>query len=129
MSIDFEIFDIFSATPQQVYDAWLDSEGHSKMTGGAAEASAEVGGEFTAWDGYIWGKNLELEPGKRILQSWRTQEFQESEPDSELEIILEAAPEVTKLTLKHTGLPEHGMQYKDGWVEHYFEPMKAYFRG
>ena len=69
MSINFEISDVFSATLQQVCDAWLASEGHSKMTGGAAEASAEVGGELTAWDGYIWGKNLELEPGKRILKS------------------------------------------------------------
>ncbi len=129
MSIEFEISDIFSATPEQVYDAWLDSEGHSKMTGGAAEASAQVGGEFSAWDGYISGKNLELEPGKRILQSWRTQEFQESDADSELEITLKGVPEGTKLTLKHTKLPEHGMQYKDGWGEHYFEPMKAYFQG
>ena len=129
MSIEFEISDIFSAQPEQVYDAWLDSGGHSKMTGGVAEASAEAGGEFTAWDGYISGKNLELEPGKRILQSWRTQEFENSEADSELEIVLEGVPEGPRLCLKHTKLPDHGMQYKDGWVEHYFEPMKAYFRG
>ena len=129
MSIEFEIFDVFSAAPQQIYDAWLDSEGHSHMTGGAADASAEVGGEFSAWDGYISGKNLELEPGKRILQSWRTQQFSESDADSELEIVLEGVPEGTKLTLKHTKLPDHGMQYKDGWVEHYFDPMKAYFKG
>ena len=94
-----------------------------------ADASAEVGGEFSAWDGYISGKNLELEPGKRILQSWRTQQFSESDADSELEIVLEGVPEGTKLTLKHTKLPDHGMQYKDGWVEHYFDPMKAYFKG
>jgi uncharacterized protein YndB with AHSA1/START domain len=129
MSIEFEIFDVFSAAPQQVYDAWLDSEGHSQLTGGAAEASAEVGGEFGAWDGYISGKNLELEPGKRILQSWRTQEISDSEADSELEVLLENVPEGTRLTLKHTKLPDHGMQYKDGWVEHYFEPKKAYFKG
>jgi uncharacterized protein YndB with AHSA1/START domain len=129
MSIEFEISDVFSAPPQQVYDAWLESEGHSKMTGGTAEASSEVGGEFNAWDGYISGKNLGLEPGKRILQSWRTQEFENSEADSELEIVLEGVPEGTRLCLKHTKLPDHGMQYKDGWVEHYFEPMKAYFKG
>jgi activator of HSP90 ATPase len=99
------------------------------MTGGAAEASAEVGGEFTAWDGYIWGKNLELEPGKRILQSWRTQDFETSDADSKLEIVLEAVPQGTKLTLKHTNIPDAGTGYKDGWVEYYFEPMKAYFRG
>jgi len=69
MSINFEISDVFSVLLLQVCNAWLASEGHSKMTGGAAQASAGVGGEFTAWDGYIWGKNLELEPGKRIPKS------------------------------------------------------------
>jgi len=24
-------------------------------------------------------------------------------------------------------LPEDGMRYKQGWVDYYFEPMKAYF--
>ncbi len=33
MSVEFEISEVFSATPEQVYDAWLDSEGHSEMTG------------------------------------------------------------------------------------------------
>jgi uncharacterized protein YndB with AHSA1/START domain len=127
MSVEFEISDLFPASPQVVYDTWLDSAGHAAMTGFPASIKGETGNEFVVGDGYITGMNLELIPGKLIRQSWRTQEFDESDDDSELTITLELEETGTRLTLKHTNLPDHGMQYKDGWVEHYFEPMKAYF--
>jgi hypothetical protein len=44
-----------------------------------------------------------------------------------LEINLEATDNGTLLTLRHSILPEHGEQYKQGWVEAYFEPMLNYF--
>jgi activator of HSP90 ATPase len=97
------------------------------MTGSPASVSDVVGEEFDAWDGYIHGKNLELEPHKRIVQSWRTSEFEANEADSRLEITLEPAGEQTRLTLHHSGLPPHGGQYEEGWKESYFEPMKEYF--
>jgi activator of HSP90 ATPase len=59
-----------------------------------------------------------------IRQSWRTQQF----ADSELEITLEPEGTGTRLILKHTNLTGDGTHYKTGWVEHYFEPMKAYFQ-
>ncbi len=127
MSVEFEVSESFPASPQAVYDTWLDSDGHAAMTGHPAEASAVVEAEFMAGGGYIHGKNLELMPGKLIRQSWRTQEFDASDPDSELEITLEAEGTGTRLTLKHTNLPDHGMRYKQGWVEHYFAPMKTHF--
>jgi len=127
MSLEFEVSEEISASPQEIFDAWLDSEGHSKMTGGAAEASPEVGAEFQAWDGYIQGKNLKLEPGRRILQSWRTSNFEASDPDSEIEILLEPTEAGTKVILRHTKLPTHGTQYQQGWIDHYFVPMKQYF--
>jgi len=97
------------------------------MTGGKAKVSAKVGESFQAWDGYITGKNLILEPGKRIVQSWRTSEFKDSEEDSQIELSLEPVKEGTKLTLRHTNLPANGEQYEQGWVDNYFAPMKAYF--
>lgn len=127
MSLEFEVSEEISASPQVIFDAWLDSEGHSNMTGGAAEASSEVGAEFQAWDGYIQGRNLELEPGRRIVQSWRTSNFEASDPDSEIEILLEPTDGGTKVTLRHTKLPPHGTQYQQGWIDHYFVPMKQYF--
>jgi uncharacterized protein YndB with AHSA1/START domain len=127
MPAEFTVSAIIPATPAQVYHAWLSSDEHSRMTGSPASVSDLVGGEFDAWDGYIHGKNLELIPDRRIVQSWRTSEFSDTEPDSRIEVSLEPDGKQTRLTLKHTGLPPHGDQYEQGWVESYFEPMKEYF--
>ena len=89
MSIAFEISDNIPASPTTLYHAWLDSEEHSKMTGSRAQVSSQLGGTFEAWDGYIQGTNLELEPGQRILQHWRTSEFSDEEEDSLLEVLFE----------------------------------------
>ena len=52
------------ATPVQVYVAYINAKKHSDFTGGKATCDPKVGGKFTAWDGYIIGKNLELIQGK-----------------------------------------------------------------
>ena len=82
---------------------------------------------FKAWEGYITGKNIELEPYARIVQSWRSSNFEDSESDSQIEVLLSENGEETTLTLKHTNVPESGEHYKDGWNKHYFEPMQHYF--
>ncbi len=127
MTIEFEVSAIIPASPEDVYNDWLDSDGHSGMTGSPANVSNEPNAPFEAWDGYITGINLELEPGKRILQSWRTSEFESFEADSRLEITFESAEGGTQVTIRHSNLPPHGMQYKQGWVDAYFEPMKKYY--
>ena len=127
MVIEFEVSAHMPAPPEDVYNAWLDSKRHSAMTGAPAEVSDSEGGAFKAWDGYIQGRNLALTPGRRILQAWRTTEFEAEDQDSLLEIQFEQADTGTLITLRHTDLPNHGMQYKQGWVDAYFEPMRAYF--
>jgi len=130
MASEFAVATDIAKSPKVLYDAWLDSDGHSKMTGSPAEVSAELEGQFKAWDGYIWGENLELDPGKRIVQSWRTSQFDDSEEDSQIEVSFEANEMGgTRITLRHTKLPAHGAQYEQGWHESYFEPMKQYFEG
>ena len=125
--MQFTIKTTFAVPASKIYKAWLSSEGHSAMTGGEASISDQVGDEFTAWDGYILGKNLELSPHSRILQSWRTTEFTVDEADSLVEILLEETDGQTEVTLIHTNLPAHGEQYRKGWDDHYFQPMKGYF--
>jgi uncharacterized protein YndB with AHSA1/START domain len=127
MKMNFEVSDVIPANPALVYSAWLNSEEHALMTGAFASVSAIVGEPFEAWDGYIQGKNLELDPPKRILQSWRTSEFAEDEEDSRLEILFEPEGTGTRVTIHHSNLPSPGMQYKQGWIDSYFEPMKIYF--
>lgn len=124
----FTISTLIPATPEQIYAAWLSSEGHSQMTGEQAEVQGGTGGVFAAWDGYIRGKTLQLEHPYRIVQAWRTSEFPEESPDSRVEILLEGIAEGTKLTLVHTNIPAgQAAGYKQGWEDFYFTPMRAYF--
>ncbi len=125
--MEFTLKTTINATQKEVYQTWLSSEGHSKMTGAEATISDQTGAQFSAWDGYIEGKNLKLEPYKRILQSWRTTQFEDQEEDSQIEILLKEQDGNTELTLIHTQLPESGEHYKKGWENHYFQPMKEYF--
>jgi activator of HSP90 ATPase len=128
MPFSFTLTDTIPAKPEQIYQAWLDSRGHTAMTGSAAEAAATEGAPFTAWGGYISGRNLTLESGRRIVQAWRTTRFTPADPDSQIELLLEPVPEGTKLTLHHTNVPDgHAGYQAGGWQEHYFEPMKRYF--
>lgn len=127
--IEFTVTETIPASAAEIYQAWLSSDGHTSMTGGEANCSDEVGGEFDAWDGYISGENLELEQDQRIVQSWRTSQFDDSELDSQIEITLETVEAGTKVTLHHTSVPDGGGHYRGGWQDHYFDPMKEYFGG
>lgn len=123
----FTLTTIINATPKMVYEAWLSSDKHTAMTGGIAVVSDLVGENFTAWDGYIEGKNLELIPYNKIVQSWRTAQFEDNEVDSQIELLLSKKDGETELTLIHTNVPESGEHYIKGWDQSYFQPMKTYF--
>jgi hypothetical protein len=98
------------------------------MTGGKATQSDRVGDMVSAWDDYITGQNVELVPGQRIVQTWRTTQFTDEHPDSTITVTLATIPGGTRLTLEHANVPDDQTGYEqDGWREHYFEPMQRYF--
>lgn len=119
----------FPVTPDRLYSAWLDSQEHTRFTGDTARVDPMVGGRFSAWSGYITGETLELDPPRRIVQSWRNSEFPDGASDSRIELSFEPEGEGTRLTIVHTGIPEgQADQCEDGWIDYYFEPMQRYFR-
>lgn len=119
----------FNVSAEEIFKAWLDSDRHSAMTGGEAICSAAEGDAFSAWDGYISGTNKTLTPHKKIVQNWRTTEFRESDPDSELTLEISEMETGCLLILTQKNIPEGQSDYEKGWIEHYFEPMKLYFEG
>ena len=128
MKNEFTLVVTINAKAEKFYEAYLSSEGHTALTGSPARVDGTVDGDFTAWDGYIQGMFLELEKNKRIVQAWRPAEFPEEAEDSIVEILLEEDHGKTKLTLNHTNIPEgQADDYKTGWEDFYFKPMREYF--
>lgn len=124
----FKISARFPISARELYQAWLNSKQHAGFTGAGAKIVPQVGGKFTAWDGYIWGKTLELTPYNRIVQAWRTTDFPDGCGNSIVEITLDEVDGGTKLIIEHSAIPEgQGEEYKEGWRQFYFKPMKAYF--
>jgi activator of HSP90 ATPase len=112
----FILSEVITAKPGEIYEAWLSSAGHTAMTGSPAKVDGKVGGQFSAWDGYIFGKTLELTLNQRIVQAWRTTEFPDEAADSHLEVLLEEVVDGTRITLTHRDMPEDQVDsYRQGW--------------
>jgi activator of HSP90 ATPase len=128
MSESLSVFSIFPVPLKKIYEAWMDSDEHTAFTNSEAKIESRVGGEFSAWDGYITGKTITLEPFTRIVQNWRTTDFNADDPDSLLEIIFEPMDSGCKVTINHSGLPDGSKdEYIQGWEDYYFAPMREYF--
>lgn len=112
------------ATPQAVYEALMDSRKHARFTGGTASISRKVGGKFSVFDGYAEGINLKLVSGKKIVQTWRANDWPKNQY-SKATFALTKVKSGTRLTFTQTGVPDQ--QYtavKQGWIDFYWTPLK-----
>jgi activator of HSP90 ATPase len=120
---------VIPAPPDEVYESYVDPKKHSKFTGSKATFDPKVGGEFTAWDGYISGKNLELKKGKKIVQEWLTTEWPKGFPPSKLALTLKKTEGGTEISMVHSGVPaDQAEDTAEGWNEFYWEPLKEFFK-
>jgi activator of HSP90 ATPase len=116
----------FKSFPHLVYEAFMDSALHTAFTGSAASIDRKIDGEFSAYDGYITGKNVELVQDRKIVQSWRAVDWPEGYY-SLVTIELTPLPEGTQLDLTHTNVPEgEDAAFEEGWIDNYWEPLKEY---
>ena len=114
--------------PTTLYLAWLNSEQHGAMIGSTAKIDSAVGGKFSIRDGYISGKHVALDLGRRLVLSWRTSDFPRDAHDSKVEIYLEALGPSTRVTILHTEIPEGlGEKYRALWNGEYLGTMRTYF--
>ena len=117
---------MFKASPHELYEALMDSARHAAFTKSDASISREVGGEYMAYDGYITGKNLELIPDQKIVQSWRAVDWPEKQ-FSRVEFEISPVAEGSRLVFTHSDLPEGTEEeFTQGWIENYWEHLHAY---
>jgi activator of HSP90 ATPase len=117
----------FSAGPQQLYEALLDSKQFAEFSGRPAEINREVRGAFSLFEGHINGRNLELIPNERIVQAWRVVTW----PQGVYSIVrfdLKPQGSGTRLVFDHIGFPEGLHDHlAAGWEENYWSLLKKYF--
>lgn len=117
-----------TAKPEEIYEAFIDSNKHSQFTGYASTIDPIVGGKFFIMDGYIFGTNLKLSKGKRIIQEWKTTEWPKGYLSSIVDFSFKASKGGTELIFVHSRVPsEQAKEYTKGWHEYYWEPLKKYF--
>jgi uncharacterized protein YndB with AHSA1/START domain len=117
-----------NVTPKQVYDAYTDPKKHSEFTDSKATGKPTVGGKFSTWDGYIFGKYLELKDGEKVVQEWTTTDWEEGYGPSRVELTFRALPDGTELCMVHSNVPKvQAEEIEGGWTEFYWEPLKEYF--
>ena len=122
---DYKKYYLLSASPDEVYEALTTANTIEMWTGETAEMSQNSGTEFSLWDGSIVGKNLEFDPGKKIVQHWY---FGEQSPASIVTLVLHPHKQGTSVELIHTNIPDE--DYEDivqGWNESYFGSLQEFY--
>jgi activator of HSP90 ATPase len=125
----------FKAPPARVYAALTDATIFQRVVvlSGAiqsmalqaapARISLEPGGAFALFGGYITGRQLELSPGARIVQAWRSAGWA-PHLYSIARFEISEAPDGARLVFDHTGFPTDDAQgLATGWRDHYWTPL------
>jgi activator of HSP90 ATPase len=131
---------VFAASPKRVYDALTDPKQFQQvqllsgamkaldLTSKPAEISLELGGPIKLFGGYISGRQLELEPGKRIVQAWRSASWPaHAYSIAKFDLIAEGTG--TKIVFDHTGFPVGEAEHlAAGWKSNYWDAMAKYLK-
>jgi activator of HSP90 ATPase len=115
-----------AAPANQIYEALLDPAQFGQVTGRDAHITSQPGAEFTLFGGAISGRNIELVPGRRVVQAWRSNDWQEGQY-SIVRFELTPKGDETTLVFDQAGYPEeaHGM-LDGGWHAMYWEPLRKF---
>jgi len=124
---DFKKYYNIPATPDEIYMALTNPVTIELWTGEVAEMSTEPGSEFSMWEGSITGKNLEFEPGKKIVQQWY---FEGESDNSVVTIKIHPDKKGSSVELRHTNIPDADFNdMVDGWNNSYFGALTEFFEG
>jgi len=118
---------LLKGSPKAVYHTLKDSGLHSGFTGSKAVIGVKVGSAFSVWDGGINGINLVLEPNKKIVQAWRTEEWPKAHYSVAVFDLIKTECG-TKIVFDQYGVPAD--DYKNigaGWKTYYWIPLKEMF--
>lgn len=119
----------FAASPERLFEIYIDSKKHSTATGAKATVSRKVGGKFTAFDGMLSGKNLVVIPNHMIVQAWRGSHWKKTDADSILILKFSKTKSGSRVDLVHVNVPDHDHAgVTKGWSKFYWKPWRAHLK-
>lgn len=111
-----------SANINRVWQALVDPSMIEKWGGCPCEMNSEVGKDFELWNGDIYGKNIEVVKGKKLVQEWFGGDW--AKP-SIVNFILKKDGSNTILKLEQADIPPEELNdISEGWDIYYIGPMK-----
>jgi activator of HSP90 ATPase len=131
---------VFKASRKRVYEALTDANQFAKvvelsaaMKGGGMKTGAamvkisrEAGGAFSAFGGYVTGRQIELVANERIVQVWRAGSWDPGSYSIARFALVEFGGE-TKIKFDHTGFPKGQAEHlAEGWKGNYWEPLAKF---
>lgn len=117
----------FNASANDIYEYLVNARKLNQITGGKASNTQKIGGKFSAYDDYIFGTNVELVPGKKIVQKWACDDFPpKTFSDVKIELKVKG-PKQTEVVFTQENVPDELFEdLSAGWNEFYWEPIKDY---
>jgi len=123
---DFKKYYTIPAHPEEVYAALTHEPTIMLWTGAKAIFKAEPQSEFSLWDGDIVGKNLEFDPGKKIVQEWFFGDEQTT--PSIVTLKLHLVKGQTSLEVNQTNIPDEAFEdITEGWTYNYIQDLIEFY--
>lgn len=120
---------VLPAPAPELFSMYLDPAVHAEFTGAPARIGAAPGAAFEAFGGLLKGRMLQTVKPHLIVQSWRSVNFAEADPDSTLIITFTPEDDAGRIDLVHLDVPDHDFQdVNGGWESRYFAPWLAYLQ-
>lgn len=114
----------FATTPARLFEALVDPTQHAAFTGASASGEADVGAAFTAWDAFIEGRHLVLEPGVRIVQAWRAADWPAGHWSVVRYELAERESGEVVVHFEQAGVPnDFAEAIAKGWQDYYWTPL------
>ncbi len=112
------------ASIEEVWRALVDPKYIEGWGGGPAKMSDKVGSQFSLWGGDIHGKNIEVVPGKLLVQEWFGGKW---DSPSIATFNLSSKNDETTIDFVHEDVPESDYEdIEQGWKDYYLGPLKDY---
>jgi activator of HSP90 ATPase len=121
---------VLPASAEELFSMYMDPAIHGEFTGAPARISDEAGSVFEAFGGLLKGRTLQVVKPRLIIQSWRSVNFADDDPDSTLIIMFtQEEDNAGRIDLVHLDVPESDYQgVSGGWESRYFAPWLEYLQ-